>query len=191
VLEEQQDAARRAARALGLQPPWNPDDDVQLVAWPAGQARREQLVRAGVPRLLVVEEGALPPDEWDDLEDWVRAPIDIEEAAYRAETLRGRLRDRAGGVVVDDGLIRRDDAWLSLTPTQLALTRALLGHASRIVTRDDLAQVFEDAGGTPSAVAFSSCITRLRAKLAEIDLVLHVLGEGRFLLEVTAVSQLT
>jgi len=188
VLEEQHDAARRAARTLGLQPPWNPDDDVQFVAWPSGRSRREQLGRAGVPRLLVVEAGELPPDEWDDLEDWVRAPVDVEEAAYRAETLRGRLRERTAGVVVDDGLLRRGESWVHLTPTQLALTRALLGHAGRVVGREDLGAVFEEAGGTPSGVAFSSCITRLRTKLAEVDVVLHVLGEGRFLLEVAGVE---
>ena len=50
--------------------------------------------------------------------------------------------------------------------------------------RADLELVFADAGGTPSATAFASCIKRLRAKLAEIGVLLHALSEGRYLLEI-------
>jgi len=184
LLQDAHRAARAAADQLGLQPPWQPDDDVQFVPWPEGQAVREQLARAGVPRLLIIEPAAEPPEDWDDLEDWLRAPIDPEEAAYRQHALRQRLHDRSGGLVIDDGLLRRGDAWLALTPTQLALTRPLVGNAGRVVRRHELEQVFADAGGTPSATAFASCIKRLRTKLAEVGAVLHVLSEGRYLLEV-------
>ena len=184
LLSEAHRAARAAADHLGLQPPWQPEDDVQLVAWPEGQALREQLARSCRPRLLIVAPGAEPPEDWDDLEDWLRTPIDPEEAAYRQHALRQRLHARGRGLLIDDGLLRRGDAWLSLTPTQLALTRPLVGNAGRVVRRHDLEQVFADAGGTPSATAFASCIKRLRAKLAEVGAVLHVLSEGRYLLEV-------
>ncbi len=184
LLHEDLRAARRAADELGLQPPWDPDDDVQFVAWPHEGERRARLARAGIPRLLIVDPDGVPPDDWDDLEDWLRAPVDPEEAAHRQHALRQRLRERGHGLVIDDGLLRLDDAWLALTPTQLALARVLVSNTGRVVRRADLELVFADAGGTPSATAFASCIKRLRTKLREIGVVLHALSDGRYLLEV-------
>ena len=94
------------------------------------------LARAGVPRLLVLEPGTPPPDEWDELEDWVRRPLDPEEVAFRQHALRDRLLLRTGGLRIDDGLLRRGDRWVPLTDVQLAVTRSLLAQAGRVVARD-------------------------------------------------------
>src|SRR5262245_50001944 len=48
--------------------------DVALVRWPEESDRRRRLERDGLPRLLLVEDGAAPPLVEDPLEDWVRVP---------------------------------------------------------------------------------------------------------------------
>src|SRR3954466_11390447 len=64
--------------------------EVVIVRWPAERERREQLRRGGRPRLLLLEDGAPPPDPDDCLEDWARAPID--EADLRARVAALELR---------------------------------------------------------------------------------------------------
>ena len=49
---------------------------VELVAWPAEDGRRQVLARAGVPRLLLVREGADAPHPLGLDEDWVRVPAE-------------------------------------------------------------------------------------------------------------------
>ena len=63
--------------------------EVALVQWPAEQDRREELRRAGQPRLLLVERGA-PPIPTDELEDWIRLPADDLDLRVRVEALRRR-----------------------------------------------------------------------------------------------------
>jgi hypothetical protein len=69
------------------------------VVWPSEADRRAELTAAGVPRLLFVEPGELPPDQWELDEDWIRVGDPVEDVALRAATLRRRLRDlpRSGG----------------------------------------------------------------------------------------------
>ena len=72
-----------------------PDIEVARIPWPAGEAERARLAGAGGPRLLVVSEDAAPPVVADELEDWIREPVDIIELAVRCETLRARAQARA------------------------------------------------------------------------------------------------
>ena len=46
--------------------------DVALVRWPGEADKREDLTDKGVPRLLLLEDGVMPPATQDCLEDWVR-----------------------------------------------------------------------------------------------------------------------
>ena len=93
--------------------------EVALVQWPAEQDRREQLRRAGQPRLLLVERGA-PPIPADDLEDWIRLPADDLDLRVRVEALRRRTDGDAGATPVldDDGVLRLGDRWVSLPPVE-------------------------------------------------------------------------
>ena len=97
--------------------------EVALVQWPAEQDRREELRRAGQPRLLLVERGA-PPIPTDELEDWIRLPADDLDLRVRVEALRRRTDSDAGLVPVldDDGVLRLGDRWVSLPPVEARLT---------------------------------------------------------------------
>jgi hypothetical protein len=61
--------------------------DVAVVRWPLEAERREELVRARRPRLLLVCPGSPPPLVDDDIEDWVRLPAEPLEVALRARRL--------------------------------------------------------------------------------------------------------
>ncbi len=54
--------------------------DVALVRWPAGADKLEVLRSQRAPRLLVIGEDSSPPRPVDELEDWVRLPVDEGEA---------------------------------------------------------------------------------------------------------------
>jgi len=64
--------------------------DVALVRWPEDDATRRRLQAARMPRLLVVAPGEPPPVAADDLEDWIRLPLDEEEYRVRVTTLQAR-----------------------------------------------------------------------------------------------------
>lgn len=64
--------------------------DVALVHWPDDDATRRRLQAAHRPRLLLVAAGAPPPVAVDELEDWVRLPVDPEELDIRRATLARR-----------------------------------------------------------------------------------------------------
>jgi hypothetical protein len=48
---------------------------------------RHRLAAEGRACLLVVPIGGEPPDDWDDLEDWVRLPLDDMEVTHRRVVL--------------------------------------------------------------------------------------------------------
>jgi hypothetical protein len=64
-----------------------PVTDVALVRWPLEAVRRDELARAGVPRLLLVSRGTPPPLVDDEIEDWVRLPAPILDVALRVRRL--------------------------------------------------------------------------------------------------------
>ena len=68
------------------------DAGIACVPWPSEAVRRDELARAGIPRLLFVEPGSPPPETWAADEDWLRIPASAEEVTDRAATLRSRLR---------------------------------------------------------------------------------------------------
>src|SRR5687767_10655034 len=70
--------------------------DVALVRWPTEDEKRAELALGSVPRLLLLEDGAEPPDDSDCLEDWVRLPASEVDLHARIVGLTRRA-DRHGG----------------------------------------------------------------------------------------------
>ncbi|MBA3655609.1 MAG: hypothetical protein H0W70_15610, partial [Actinobacteria bacterium] len=64
--------------------------DVVLVQWPAEAERLAALRADEVPRLLLVDNGASPPEPEDCLEDWVRVPASEAEVHSRLAGLSSR-----------------------------------------------------------------------------------------------------
>jgi hypothetical protein len=156
--------------------------EVALVQWPAEQDRREELRRAGQPRLLLVERGA-PPIPSDELEDWIRLPADDLDLRVRVEALRRRTDGDSGSTLLDDdGVLRVGDRWVSLPPVEARLTAALLDRFGAVVSRDALARSGWP-GGSPRRNALDVHVLRLRRRLAPLRLAIRTVRSRGYLLE--------
>jgi DNA-binding response OmpR family regulator len=102
---------------------------VALVAWPSEEPIRRALATRRIPRLLLVAAGCPPPVVIDDLEDWLREPIDAADAEARAGALAQRAQlevsalasprpDEPGAAddeadeETDEAAVGRTDAWI-------------------------------------------------------------------------------
>lgn len=153
--------------------------------WPAERARRDELRRAGRPRVLLIEDGVAPPvPSPDDLEDWIRLPADDTDLQARVEGLQ-RRRDALVGAAPaldGDGVIRVGDRWVSLPPVEARLTAALLDRFGAVVSRDALALAGWPAGA-PGRNALDVHMLRLRRRLSPLALAIRTVRSRGYLLE--------
>lgn len=166
-----------------------PPVDVVLLRWPLEQARREVLAQTGAARLLLVEDGAAPPEPEDCVEDWIRVPAPEADVRLRIRALarRGREHTTAVPVLDRDGVLRFASAWVSLPPVETRLTSALLERFGAVVSRDALSR----AGwpeGAPGRNALDVHVLRLRRRLAPVALAIRTVRSRGYLLEPAASS---
>ncbi len=152
--------------------------------WPIEQARRKELATAGRPRLLLLEDGASPPAEADDLEDWIRVPASEADLRARVDGLRRRVEAQVQPSLAldDDGVLRFGDRWVSLPPVEARLTAALLDRYGAVVSRDALAQAGWPAGA-PGRNALDVHMLRLRRRLTPLALAIRTVRSRGYLLE--------
>jgi two-component system, OmpR family, response regulator len=146
---------------------------VALLRWPDEEAQRARLAADELPRLLLISRSCLAPECVDELEDWIREPLDHHELECRSTRLRHRAGLRAMRPRVDDsGLVRAGDRWVALPPLQLAVARVLIGRVGRVVTAETIQVACRRAGGSDHPKAVKAVIGRVRTRLAELDLTL-------------------
>jgi hypothetical protein len=160
--------------------------DVALVRWPSERLLRERLRAASSPRLLLVEQGASPPDGGDPFEDWMRMPADEADFAHRLAGLEARaavLRSGMAEPELDaDGVLRLDGAWVSLPPVEARLACALIDRMGMVVHRDALAKAgWPD--GAPGRNALDVHVLRLRRRLGVVGLGIRTVRSRGYLLE--------
>jgi hypothetical protein len=156
---------------------------VELVCWPADPQRLAELRDRGVPRLLLVTDGAEPPVPTDCLEDWVDdgASEDALDARRRALLARARAHG-ARPELDDDGLLRHHDAWVSLSPVERSLARVLLDRFGAVVAREMLgARAWPD--GAPTRNALDVHMLRLRRRLSPLGLEIRTVRSRGYLLQ--------
>lgn len=157
--------------------------DVALLQWPGDRVRLGDLRDQGIPRLLVVEPGAAPPLAPDCLEDWVGAHASPDEVAARRAALLLRAAHHATRPVLDDdGLLRHRDGWVSLSPVEQHLARALLDRYGTVVPRDALAQRAWPSG-LPTRNALDVHVLRLRRRIATVGLEIRTVRARGYLLQ--------
>ncbi len=157
---------------------------IELVDWPAQSQLRVGLARAGVPRLLAVPAGELPPTDLADDEDWIRVPCDPADIRLRAEhvlrSVRARSHDESW--IDDQRVLHRGDRTAVLTSSEAAVAEALLASPGRVITRSALVQRLWPSG-PPSDRAIDAVIYRLRRRCRDLGLIITAArGEG-FILE--------
>ena len=166
--------------------------DVVLLRWPAESARRDELVEAGRAHLLLVEDGALPPEPVDCLEDWIRVPAPELDLRARLSALEARAARHAPTTPTldGDGVLRFGASWVSLPPVEARLTRALIERFGAVVGRESLAR----AGwpeGTAGRNALDVHVLRLRRRLAAVGLAIKTVRSRGYLMEAADGEQRT
>jgi DNA-binding response OmpR family regulator len=166
--------------------------DVVLLRWPAESARREELVEIGRARLLLVEDGAAPPEPIDCLEDWIRVPAPELDLQARLVALEARAARHAPATpsLDADGVLRFGPGWVSLPPVEARLTESLLDRFGAVVGREALARAgWPD--GTAGRNALDVHVLRLRRRLAAVGLAIKTVRSRGYLLEAADPEQNT
>jgi DNA-binding response OmpR family regulator len=166
--------------------------DVALINWPQDEALRRRLAAARLPRLLLIDGDQAAPLNTDELEDWIRFPLDPDELAIRTVTLLERSRDvrpRAMDLLLDDdGVLRADDRWVALAPLEANVLALLLERPGQVVHRPDLVEVVWPTTQPADERALDGVVKRLRRRVAPLGVRIHtVTGQG-FLLDHTPES---
>lgn len=161
--------------------------DVELLRWPLEKERREALAEMKAARLLLVEEGAMPPEPEDCVEDWIRVPAPEADVTLRVRALavRGREHSTTVPILDRDGVLRFASGWVSLPPVEARLTTALVDRFGAVVSREALARAgWPD--GSPGRNALDVHVLRLRRRLAPVSLVIRTVRSRGYLLEAGA-----
>ena len=164
--------------------------DVTLLRWPAELTRRERLAADGLPRLLLVEGGELPPVVVDVIEDWIRVPAEESDIRARVATLQARFDSipTSAPALDDDGVIRVGASWAALPPVEARLTSALLERFGLVVSRETLtASGWPD--GAPGRNALDVHVLRMRRRLAPLGLVIKTVRSRGYLIEYSDLGQ--
>jgi hypothetical protein len=159
-----------------------PGAGAEILQWPADAERREALYQAGIPRLLVLEAGQVPPTPGDDLEDWIWLPADERDLFSRLRDLASRGAPTAlvpeTISVGEDGMAWIAGTALSLPPAEAAILRRLADPPERLCTREELHRAAW--GDVPhERRSLDSRIFVLRRRLVPHGLAVHaVRGRG-------------
>jgi hypothetical protein len=161
--------------------------DVTLVIWPQDEELRRQLVLERRPRLLLISTGEAPPVPADELEDWMRFPIDREELANRTTSLAARARDvrpKPVGLRLDaDGVLHAGGRWVALAPRERDVLAEMLDRPGHLVQRDVLSTAAwpDDEPGDDRAL--SGVIKRLRRRVAPLGVTIATIPRQGYLLD--------
>lgn len=156
-----------------------------VITWPRDAAYRQELLDKAVPHLLLVDEGASPPDDPDPSEDWVRLPAPPGEIEARLAALRRRIGVRSGHaegppVLTEDGLLRTPHGWVALSPGEVHIVRLLLGNFGEVTSVDLLDPAAVDG---KASRPFQVRVLRLRRKIAPIGLRIVTLRQLGYVFE--------
>lgn len=157
---------------------------VEVVAWPADEARRQALAQLGTPRLLVVAAGMEAPALLDCLEDWVTGGVSAAEVAARraALALRAACHHRLVPHLDDEGFLSFGAGRIHLPPVESRLAGALLDRYGAVVSASRLARAGWP-GTVPSRGMLDVRIHRLRRRLEPLGLVLRTVRQRGWILE--------
>jgi len=145
---------------------------VSVLAWPAEDRLRQQLAWFGLPRVLLLHPGVLPPEPLDGLEDWMRIPADPTDLEARSATLQRRADEpsRRTPFIDDDDLLWVGSTWVSVTGAQAPVLRLLLEHLDRVVRFESVIAAYVAAGGSGHPASVRTLLSRLGSRVRPVGL---------------------
>ena len=164
-----------------------------MLRWPEEAGRRSSISQSGVPRLLLVADGAEPPQVSDCLEDWIRVPAAESEVRARVDALAVRSQAHTTNghdteevpsppVIDDFGVLRVNGSWVALPPLEARLAEALLERLGAVTSRDLLVRAGWPAGA-PGRNALDVHVLRLRRRLQPVGLAIRTVRSRGYLME--------
>lgn len=86
---------------------------------------------------------------------------------------------RSSPVLDEDGLLRHDGRWVSISDAQIPLVDLLVRNVGRLVTSAEIRGTYTAAGGSGTPTSLRSVVHRLGRRVSEVGLRLHVVrGRG-------------
>ena len=146
---------------------------VSVLHWPRDAHVREHLAAFRQPRLLLVEPGFRPPGLLDELEDWVREPVALDDLRVRSRELHRRALEGAPASVPkidDEGLLWVGRRWVDLTPAQAPVVGLLLEHLERVVRYEAVVATYARGGGSNHTASVRTLLTRIGARVRPVGL---------------------
>ena len=149
--------------------PHDDHHDVVVLRWPEQALDVERLDALGIPRLLLVEPDAAPPQVSSCLQDWIRLPADDADVRARIEVLSHRPTWHPSLPHVDDvGLLSYRHHSLFLSPLDERLARVLIQHFGELVAEETLLE-----HGWPSGTSIEAMrvqVSRMRRRISPLGL---------------------
>ncbi len=160
--------------------PLSPVPGVEVVDWPRDEQLRRSLAVAGIPRLLVLDEGQAPPEHLAFDEDWIRRPFDTADLRARAARVLEAVRSQSGAAawIDEHRVLHHGHRTAVLTPSEAVVAATLLDRTGEVVTRDQLEERLWPGARPPSSRAIDAIIYRLRRRCADIGLLIQA-ARGR------------
>jgi len=156
--------------------------DVPLVRWPEQAGARSEFARRGVPCVLVVGASDPPPQQWGELEDWIRAPLLDREVVVRALTVARRADAHRRPVIDLHGSVNFRDRTIVLPLSQRAIVARLVEQFGEVVGDDEISTLFGQGLASTHAEAVKTALRRIKDGLAPLGLRLsRVRGAGYLL----------
>lgn len=165
--------------------------DISIVRLPTDASRLEELRRAGLPRLILLEGDTEPPISVETCEDWIRVPADERDVIARQEGLRRRQQEikDVEPTLDDAGLLRFEGTWVSIPPMETRLLSKLMENMGSVVNRSDLADVtWPD--GAKGRNALDVHMLRLRRRVEQVGLAIRTVRARGYLLEIPSEAHL-
>lgn len=143
-------------------------------------------MRAGIPRLLVVEAGVKPPLCSDPREDWVRAPVSRSDLEARVAALLHRAYSRRTPTLDESGTLHYGHRSVTLSVRQTQVLELLIQRFEEVVSRQELEEhLMESSQRSLSRNALDLQIMRLRKRLDVVGLSIRTAWGRGYLLEAT------
>ncbi|MEO7296610.1 MAG: helix-turn-helix domain-containing protein [Candidatus Limnocylindria bacterium] len=152
---------------------------IVVLRWPTQAVEARALGVLGVPRLLLIEDGAEPPALSDGLVAWLPMPADDGEFERQLRLIVDGARMSRDAVRIDDhGRMLVGPRWVALSATQARLAVALVDSFGDVVSERCLIE----AGRLDQTMSSNSLrvhVSRLRKRLLTVGLELQtVRGQG-------------